>query len=87
MYTEKQWEISNVTVTNMCEYKKDQITKREIEILDLLSRGLSSNDIAEALFISKNTVNFHRRQLLKKTISKNIAELIGKAYRLGILTE
>lgn len=71
----------------MCEYKKDQITKREIEILDLLSRGLSSNDIAEALFISKNTVNFHRRQLLKKTISKNIAELIGKAYRLGILTE
>ena len=71
----------------MCEYKKDQITKREIEILDLLSRGLSSNDIAEALFISKNTVNFHRRQLLKKTSSKNIAELIGKAYRQGILTE
>ncbi len=71
----------------MCEYKKDQITKREIEILDLLSRGLSSNDIAETLFISKNTVNFHRRQLLKKTNSKNIAELIGKAYRHGILTE
>lgn len=71
----------------MCEYRKDQITKREIEILDLLSRGLSSNDIAETLFISKNTVNFHRRQLLKKTNSKNIAELIGKAYRHGILTE
>lgn len=55
--------------------------------MDLLSRGLSSNDIAEALFISTNTVSFHRRQLLKKTDSKNIAELIGKAYRLGILTE
>ena len=71
----------------MSEEIKGQITKREIEILDLLSRGRSSNDIAEALFISKNTVNFHRRQLLRKTNSKNIAELIGKAYRLGILTK
>lgn len=85
MYTEKQWATSNVT--SMSEEIKGQITKREIEILDLLSRGRSSNDIAEALFISKNTVNFHRRQLLRKTNSKNIAELIGKAYRLGILTK
>ena len=85
MYTEKQWATSNVT--SMSEDIKGQITKREIEILDLLSRGRSSNDIAEALFISKNTVNFHRRQLLRKTSSKNIAELIGKAYRLGILSK
>lgn len=85
MYTKKQWTTSNVT--NMSEDIRSQITKREIEILDFLSRGLSSNDIAEALFISKNTVDFHRRQLLRKTHSKNIAELIGKAYRLGILTK
>lgn len=71
----------------MSEDTNNRITKREIEILNLLSRGLNSNDIAEALFISKNTVSFHRRQLLKKTDSKNIAELIGKAYRQGLLTE
>ena len=63
----------------------NRITKRELQILDLLSRGMSSNEIAAELFISHNTVDFHRRQLLKKTDSKNIADLIGNAYRLGIL--
>ena len=64
---------------------KNRITKRELQILDLLSRGMSSNEIAAELFISHNTVDFHRRQLLKKSDSKNIADLIGNAYRLGIL--
>lgn len=64
---------------------KNRITKRELQILDLLSRGMSSNEIAAELFISHNTVDFHRRQLLKKTDSKNIADLIGNAYRLSIL--
>lgn len=62
----------------MAEDIKGQITKRELEVLELLSRGFSSIEIAENLFISRNTVDFHRRQLLKKTMSKNIAELIGK---------
>ena len=61
------------------------ITPRELEILDLLSRGLSSKEIAEKLFISPHTVEYHRRQMFKKTDSRNIAELIGNAYRLGIL--
>lgn len=61
------------------------ITPRELEILDLLSRGLNSKEIAEKLFISPHTVEYHRRQMLKKTDSRNIAELIGNAYRLGIL--
>ena len=61
------------------------ITQRELEVLDLLSRGLSSKEIAEKLFISPHTVEYHRRQMLKKTGSRNIAELIGNAYRLGIL--
>lgn len=61
------------------------ITKRELEVLEHLSRGLNSREIAEKLFISPNTVEYHRRQLLKKTQSKNIADLIGNAYRLGIL--
>lgn len=64
---------------------RQTITPREREVLDLLSRGLSSKVIAETLFISPHTVDFHRRQMLKKTQSKNIAELIGNAYRLGIL--
>ena len=65
--------------------KWENITERELEVLDLLSRGYNSKAIAEQLFIPPNTVEFHRRQLLKKTESRNIAELIGNAYRQGIL--
>lgn len=65
--------------------KIDSITPRELEVLELLSRGLSSRAIAERLFISVHTVEYHRRQMLKKTDSKNIAELVGNAYRLGLL--
>ena len=64
---------------------KDSITTREKEILYLLSRGLNSKEIAAELFISAHTVEYHRRQLLKKTNSRNIAQLIGNAFRMGIL--
>lgn len=64
---------------------KDSITEREKEILSLLAIGLSSKEIAEKLFISPHTVEYHRRQLLKKTKSRNIAQLIGTVYRMGIL--
>ncbi|MBQ0120052.1 MAG: helix-turn-helix transcriptional regulator, partial [Bacteroidales bacterium] len=62
------------------------LTAREIGVLDLLSRGLSSKDIAEKLFISSNTVEYHRKQLLRKTESKNVAQLIGYAFRKRILS-
>lgn len=64
---------------------KNELTARELEVLDLLSRGLSSRKIAEKLFISPNTVEYHRKQLLRKTDSRNVAELIGNAFRKHIL--
>ncbi len=64
---------------------KDSITTREKEILYFLSKGLNSKEIAAELFISAHTVEYHRRQLLKKTNSRNIAQLIGNAFRMGIL--
>ena len=65
---------------------KIDLTAREIEVLKLLSRGLNSKEIAEKLFISPNTVEYHRKQLLRKTVSINSAELIGNAFRLGLLS-
>ena len=64
---------------------KDSITEREKEILSLLAIGFSSKEISEKLFISPHTVEYHRRQLLKKTKLRNIAQLIGTVYRMGIL--
>jgi len=46
------------------------ITKREIEVLELICKGMSNTEIAEKLFISKRTVDKHRENLLLKTGSK-----------------
>ncbi|MCI7777145.1 MAG: helix-turn-helix transcriptional regulator [Prevotellaceae bacterium] len=69
----------------MCIDIRDSITSREREILGLLSKGHNSKEISEMLFLSPHTVDYHRRQLLKKTNSRNIAQLIGIAYHMGIL--
>ena len=69
----------------MCIDIRDSITSREREILGLLSKGHNSKEISEMLFLSPHTVDYHRRQLLTKTNSRNIAQLIGIAYHMGIL--
>lgn len=58
------------------ESKSANLSKREKEILIKICEGLSNQEIAEALFISKRTVDKHRANLLGKTNSKNTASLI-----------
>lgn len=65
--------------------RNSELTNRELEVLKLLASGLNSKEISEQLFISTNTVEYHRKKLLRKTESRNVAELIGNAYRRGIL--
>lgn len=52
------------------------LTKREWEVLNLISKGNLNKQIAEKLFISNSTVEFHRSRIKKKLGAKNIAELI-----------
>ncbi|MEC7756167.1 LuxR family transcriptional regulator [Roseivirga sp. UBA1976] len=47
------------------------LTKREVEILNLISRGLSSSEIADNTFTSKHTVDTHRRNILNKLAAKS----------------
>lgn len=58
------------------ESKSANLSKREKEILIKICEGLSNQEIAETLFISKRTVDKHRANLLGKTNSKNTAALI-----------
>jgi DNA-binding CsgD family transcriptional regulator len=60
--------------------KPDSVTlsERELEILNLLEAGKSSKEIATLLTISEHTVNTHRKNMLKKTQSKNTADLIKR---------
>src|SRR5260221_3184216 len=58
------------------------ITRREIEILHLLVKGLCAKEIATTLFISETTVITHNKNLKEKFNSKNTVELISKAYTI-----
>lgn len=57
---------------------KKGLTQREAEILPYLLKGQTSESIAESLFISKNTVDTHRKQILHKLNVKSTSELIYK---------
>ncbi|WP_435356358.1 response regulator transcription factor [Emticicia sp. SJ17W-69] len=61
------------------------LTKREIEVLNQLSIGLSSKQIASELNISIKTVDNHRQNMLQKTNSKSTGELISYAIKSGYL--
>jgi DNA-binding NarL/FixJ family response regulator len=53
-----------------------KLSERELEVLQLVYEGLSTNRISEKLFISPRTVETHRKNLLNKTDSANTAQLI-----------
>lgn len=61
-----------------------QLTKRESEIIKLISVGLTSQEMADKLFISPRTVETHRANLLKKVGAKNSMELINKVDELKL---
>lgn len=59
------------------------LTRREREILTLLTQGNKSEDISRLLFISKLTVDTHRKNLLKKTDTTSTVALISMAIKKG----
>jgi DNA-binding CsgD family transcriptional regulator len=63
----------------------DCLGKKELEVLELLSKGLGSKQIADKMRISINTVHNHRRNMLLKTNSKSSAELMNYAAKHGLL--
>jgi DNA-binding NarL/FixJ family response regulator len=62
-----------------------QLTKRELEILELICKGLSTNEIADQLNISIRTVERHRSSLLLKTNSNNSIKLVIYAIKNNLV--
>lgn len=58
----------------------NQLSKRELEIIDQLKKGKSYKEIGAALFISAATVNYHLKNIFKKLNVKNKAELISLVF-------
>ena len=63
------------------------LSKREMEVLALVSDGLTNAEIADKLFTSKRTVETHRQNIMDKTQTRNTAALIKMAARQGLLPE
>ena len=63
-----------------------ELTQREIEILKLITEGLSNKEIGDKLFISHRTVDSHRTNLMKKIGVNNIAGLIRFAIKTGFVS-
>jgi len=61
------------------------ITKRELEILELISHGLSNREIAEKLFVSENTVKTHSSRLFDKLSAKRRTQAVQIGKELGLI--
>jgi Response regulator containing a CheY-like receiver domain and an HTH DNA-binding domain len=74
---------SNVTKKKQKE-PEVKLTSREIEIVKLISEGMTSHQMADKLFISPRTVETHRANLMKKVGVKNSIELVKKVEKMGL---
>lgn len=65
---------------------QDQLTERERQVLQLLSEGLTTSDIANQLFVTQSTVSTHLKNIREKLGVGTRAEIIRYAYRKGLMS-
>jgi len=63
------------------------LTEREIEIVRLLAQGATNKEMAEKLFIARNTVKVHLKNILEKLQLRNRQQLVAYAVQEGLVTE
>ncbi|RYU97193.1 response regulator [Emticicia agri] len=66
---------------NAVDYQHQSLTERELEVLILIAEEYSSQQIANKLFISLNTVESHRKNIFRKLNIKNLAGIIKYALQ------
>ena len=62
-----------------------ELSKRELEVLKLITDGYTNAEIAEKLFTSKRTIDSHRQRIIEKTQAKNTAALVRYAISKGMI--
>ncbi len=63
----------------------ERLTEREVEVLRLVARGLSNQEIGDELFVSPATAKTHVSRLLMKLAARDRAQLIVIAYETGLV--
>lgn len=72
-------------VLNERELEKLGLSKREVEVLELMSKGMSNQEIATQLFVSLNTIKTHSSKIFEKLDVKRRTQAVEKAKRLSII--
>lgn len=65
--------------------KRIQLSEREVQILSLISEGLTNKEIGDRIFISAHTVASHRKNLMKKFQAKNNVDLVISAIKENVI--
>lgn len=76
---------SQITDETPASFEIPEFSDREIEVLELIATGLTNQEIADKIFLSKRTVEGHRQSLIDKSCSKNTAVLIHYAMLHNII--
>jgi NarL family two-component system response regulator LiaR len=72
-------------ILNEDEVRRLNLSKRELEVLQLMADGLSNQEIAERLFVSLNTIKTHSAQIFEKMEVKRRTQAVDMAKRLSII--
>lgn len=75
----------NSIIANEEELAKLGLSKRELEVLQLIAEGLSNQEIADRLFVSLNTIKTHSGRIFEKLNVKRRTQAIEKAKRLNLI--
>lgn len=67
-------------------FPNDVLTTREMDVLQAVADGLNTNEIAELLHLSDNTIESHRKRLMLKLNARNAVDLVMKAISKGIIS-
>lgn len=72
-------------VFNVQAFQQTGISKRELEVLELMAQGLSNQEIAEKLFVSLNTVKTHTSKVFEKLDVSRRTQAVQKAKEMGLI--
>ena len=76
----------NIETNYFYPFEEDSLlTRQELNIIKYMADGLSSKVIAHKLGLSENTIANHRKNMLRKTNTKNVAQLIAFVVRNGVI--
>lgn len=76
----------NLVIAEDDDDSKNELTRRELQILELICQELTMKEISEKLHISDQTIHTHRKNLMKKTEAKNAVGLVKYAFKQQIIS-